>query len=160
MKRKVYVEGSRPDVQVPFSEIELTGDNPAVRLYDTSGPGGDPETGLAPIRQSWICERGDVESLPAQGPANAGRTVLRARTGKTVTQLAYARAGTITPEMEFAAIREDLDPEIVRTEIAAGRAILPKWSPIPRSSSLSSAGPRPMTTLGRLFPRPMPGSGG
>jgi phosphomethylpyrimidine synthase len=125
MKRKVYVEGSRPDVQVPFSEIELNGGNPAVRLYDTSGPGGAPEVGLPPIRQSWIWERGDVESMPAQGPANAGRTVLRAKEGKTVTQLGYARAGVITPEMEFAAIREGLDPEVVRAEIAAGRAILP-----------------------------------
>src|SRR5205823_5656135 len=81
--------------------------------------------GLAPIRAPWIFERGDVERVPAQGPANAGRTVLRAKTGRTVTQLRYARAGVITPEMEFAAIREGLEPEIVRAEIAAGRAILP-----------------------------------
>jgi phosphomethylpyrimidine synthase len=125
MKRKVYVEGSRPDVQVPFSEIALSGGEPALRLYDTSGPGSDPEVGLSPMRQSWVRERGDVESLAAEGPDNAGRTVLRAKAGKRVTQLHYARAGVITPEMEFAAIREGLEPEIVREEIASGRAILP-----------------------------------
>jgi phosphomethylpyrimidine synthase len=125
MKRKVYVEGSRPDIQVPFAEIELSGNEAPLRLYDTSGPGAEPEAGLAAIRSNWIDQRGDVEMLPAQGPANAGRTALRAQRGKTVTQLHYARAGLITPEMEFAAIREGLDPEIVRAEIAAGRAILP-----------------------------------
>ena len=123
--RKVYVGGSRADVRVPFREIELSGGEPAVRLYDTSGPGGDPEVGLAALRRSWIVERGDVESMPAQGLANAGRTVLRASPGRVVTQLHYARAGVVTPEMEFAAIREGMDPQIVREEIAAGRAILP-----------------------------------
>jgi phosphomethylpyrimidine synthase len=125
MKSKVYLEGTRPDIQVPFSEIELSGDNPAVRLYDTSGPGSDPEAGLPPLRTGWIVERDDVEQVAAEGTANAGRRVLRAKSGKRVTQLHYARDGVITPEMEFAAIREGLDPEIVRAEIAAGRAILP-----------------------------------
>ena len=125
MKRKVYIEGSRPDVLVPFSEIELSAGEPPVRLYDTSGPGGAPEVGLAPLRQGWVCERGDVASMPASGPANAGRTVLRAKPGATVTQLHYARQGVVTPEMEFAAIREGVDPEVVRSEISEGRAILP-----------------------------------
>jgi len=124
-QRKIYVTGSRPEIQVPFREVILTGDEPAFRLYDTSGPGCDPEIGLAPMRAEWIHERGDVESLVAEGPANNGRTVLRAKNNRRVTQLHYARAGVITPEMEFAAIREGIDPEIVRSEIAAGRAILP-----------------------------------
>ena len=124
-QRKIYVTGSRLDIQVPFREVILTGDEPAFRLYDTSGPGSNPEVGLSPIRQNWIDERGDVESFSAEGLANLGRTILRAISGRRVTQLHYARAGVITPEMEFAAIREGLDPEILRSEIAAGRAILP-----------------------------------
>ena len=140
MKRKVYVQGSRPDVRVPFSEIDLSGAEPPVRLYDTSGPGGDPEVGLAPLRQGWICERADVESVPASGPANAGRTVLRAKPGATVTQLHYARQGIVTPEMEFAAIREGLPPEVVRAEIAAGRAILPNNINHPESEPMLIGG--------------------
>src|SRR3712207_2024774 len=92
MRRKVYVEGSRPDIRVPFAGIALTGDNPPVRLYDTSGPGSDPSVGLPPLRRPW-------------------------RTGRT--QLVSARAGEITPEMEFVAIREGVDAEVVRAEIAA-----------------------------------------
>jgi phosphomethylpyrimidine synthase len=125
MRRKVYVAGSRDDIRVPFAEVELTNGDPAVRLYDTSGPGSDPEVGLPQLRAHWIADRGDVQSQPAQGTANAGRTVLRAQPGKRPTQLSYARQGIITPEMEFAAIREGLDPSVVRAEIAAGRAILP-----------------------------------
>ncbi len=125
MKQKVYVPGSRPDVRVPFSEIPLSDGEPSLRLYDTSGPGGDPEVGLPALRAGWVAERGDVEAAPATGSANLGGVALRAKPGRIVTQLHYARAGTITPEMEFAAIREGLDPEIVRDEIAAGRAILP-----------------------------------
>ncbi len=98
MRRKVYVEGSRPDIRVPFAEVDLSGGNPPVRLYDTSGPGSDPEVGLPPLRGQWPSGR---------------------------TQLAFARDGVITPEMEFAAIREGTDPEVVRGEIAAGRAVLP-----------------------------------
>jgi phosphomethylpyrimidine synthase len=123
--RKVYLAGSRPDIRVPFREITVSGGEPPVRLYDTSGPGGDPERGLPPLRAEWITERGDVEPVAACGPANLGRTVLRARPGKSVTQLHYARAGVVTPEMEFAAIREQVEAEVVRCEIAAGRAILP-----------------------------------
>ncbi|HSY14619.1 MAG TPA: phosphomethylpyrimidine synthase ThiC [Jatrophihabitantaceae bacterium] len=125
MKRKVYVEGSTPGVRVPFVEVALSGGDPPVRLYDTSGPGSQPATGLSSLRQPWIMARADVVAAPARGAANAGRTVLRGLPGRRVTQLAYARAGVITPEMEFAAIREQVAPELVRDEIAAGRAILP-----------------------------------
>ena len=120
VRRKVYVTGARPDIRVPFAEVALSGDNPPVRLYDTSGPGIDidPEVGLPPLRGPWIAERGDV--APVRGPG----TPLGA-TGAPVTQLAYARAGVITPEMEFVAIREGVDPSVVRDEIAAGRAVLP-----------------------------------
>jgi phosphomethylpyrimidine synthase len=121
----VYVTGSRPDIRVPFAEVDLTGGEPPVRLYDTSGPGSDPESGLAPLRAGWVAERGDVADGPARGPANAGRTVRRALPGRRPTQLHYARQGTVTPEMEFAALREGLDPAMIRDEIAAGRAILP-----------------------------------
>jgi phosphomethylpyrimidine synthase len=103
MRRKVYVTGSRPDVRVPFVEITQGGDNPPVRLYDTSGPGGEPEQGLPPLRGPWIAGR-------AGGPT---------------TQLGRARAGLTTPEMEFVAVREGLPVEVVRDEIAAGRAVLP-----------------------------------
>ncbi|NJC69772.1 phosphomethylpyrimidine synthase ThiC [Planosporangium thailandense] len=125
MRRKVYVSGSRPDIRVPFAEVTLSGDNPPVRLYDTSGPATDPVAGLPALRAGWIAERGDVVSVPAAGPANVGRIVRRAAAGRTVTQLHYARQGVVTPEMEFVALREGLDPEVVREEIAAGRAILP-----------------------------------
>ena len=116
MRRKVYVEGSRPDLRVPFAEVELSGDNPPVRLYDTSGPGSDPEVGLPPLRGPWIAARGDVAPV-----AGAGTPLAGARP----TQLAYARAGIITDEMEYVAIREGVDPSVVREEIAAGRAVLP-----------------------------------
>ena len=125
MRRKVYVTGSRDDIRVPFVEVDLTGDEPPVRRYDTSGPGSEPERGLAPLRAGWVAERGDTVEEAARGPANEGRTVRRARAGRRPTQLHYARHGIVTPEMEFAAIREGLDPAVVRDEIVAGRAILP-----------------------------------
>jgi phosphomethylpyrimidine synthase len=112
----VYVEGSRPDLRVPFAEVELSGDNPPVRLYDTSGPGSDPAVGLPPLRGPWIAERGDVAPVAGAGTPLAG---------ERPTQLAYARAGIVTAEMEFVAIREGVEPELVRAEIAAGRAVLP-----------------------------------
>ncbi|MGY0234744.1 phosphomethylpyrimidine synthase ThiC [Longispora urticae] len=124
-RRKFYVEGSRPDIQVPFAEVHLTNDDPPVRLYDTSGPGSDPEVGLPQLRAHWIMERGDVEEVPAEGTATIGQTVRKAKAGKRPTQLYYARQGTVTPEMEFVAIREGVAPEFVRDEIAAGRAIIP-----------------------------------
>jgi len=134
--RRVFVEGTREHVRVPFREIELSGGEPPLRVYDTAGPRGlDPREGLPPLRESWIRDRGDVREADrnarAIGPAGARervpagleRRVLRGT--DAVTQLAYARRGEITPEMEFAALREGMDPEFVRSEIARGRAILP-----------------------------------
>ncbi|KPQ24266.1 MAG: phosphomethylpyrimidine synthase [Halomonas sp. HL-48] len=135
--RKVYVEGSRPDIRVPFREISLsptktTGideENPPLLVYDTSGPYTDPEAnndlrkGLPALRRAWIEERDDTEFLSgptseygnrrandptlAQLRFDLTRTPRRAKPGKNVTQLYYARKGIITPEMEFIAIREN-----------------------------------------------------
>jgi phosphomethylpyrimidine synthase len=145
--RKVYVTGSRPDLQVPMKEISLAPPNEPLRLYDTSGPYTDPEVtidleqGLEPRRLPWILERGDVEETAA--PASALRREqesdpglqdprfrgvqrpLRAMPGRRVTQMHYARRGEITPEMEFVALREGVPPEFVRDEVARGRAIIP-----------------------------------
>jgi phosphomethylpyrimidine synthase len=143
--RRAYEHGEQGNLRVPFREVTLsptpTRDgveiNPPVRLYDTSGPHGDPAVevdlgvGLAALRLPWITARGDVETVgvadPYRGSAGpgVGRPLLRARPGRTVTQLHYARRGEITPEMEFVAIREGCAPEFVRDEIARGRAILP-----------------------------------
>jgi phosphomethylpyrimidine synthase len=151
---KTFVVGSRQDIRVPFREITLSPtkaqrgseDNPPVRVYDTSGPYTDPNAnidireGLAPTRLAWILERGDVEeSEPRPHPLssgnghgsplpdfpNPGRRPLRAKPGRAVTQMHYARHGMITPEMEYIAIREQVDPEFVRSEVARGRAIIP-----------------------------------
>ncbi|QVL44823.1 MAG: phosphomethylpyrimidine synthase ThiC [Methylophilaceae bacterium] len=179
--RKIYVEGSRPDIRVPFREISLS-DTPSqfgaeknepVIVYDTSGPYTDPSitidirNGLPAMRAKWIMERGDVEEL--DGPSsefgkqrktdpelaamrfNLTRKPLRAKAGKNVSQMHYARQGIITPEMEYIAIRENqrregmsallqtqhpgqdfgasipkmITPEFVRDEVARGRAIIP-----------------------------------
>jgi phosphomethylpyrimidine synthase len=155
--------GSRPDIRVPFRQIALA---PTVRgavstpnapllVYDTTGPytdpalAPDPLAGLAPLRAGWIAARADTEP---HGPRRRARA--DANRGANVTQMHYARRGIVTPEMEFAALREDLwhhqaeeyrarplprrgqgrghgappqriTPEYVRQEIAAGRAILP-----------------------------------
>jgi phosphomethylpyrimidine synthase len=123
--KRVYVEGKlHPGVRVPMREIELTPTksfngqieaNEPVRVYDCSGPWGEPdfkgtvEEGLPALRAKWIRARGDVEECDAKSPKSTiGRKPLRAKTGKVVTQLAYARAGIITPEMEFIAIREQM----------------------------------------------------
>jgi phosphomethylpyrimidine synthase len=135
--RKVYVQGSRADIQVPFREISLSDtpsafgaeQNPPVVVYDTSGPYTDPNVnidirnGLPALRAAWIMERGDVEQL--DGPTsefghqrlvdpelskmrfNLNRKPLRAKAGANVSQMHYARNGIITPEMEFIAIREN-----------------------------------------------------
>ncbi|MBB3342188.1 phosphomethylpyrimidine synthase ThiC [Luteimonas sp. RC10] len=180
--RKIHVQGSRPDLRVAMREIALTRtptlfggeDNPPVTVYDPSGPYTDPDVkidlaaGLAPLRAAWIAERGDTEVLPGLSssfgrarehdprldgvrfPSRAQPRV--ARSGANVTQMHYARRGIITPEMEYAAIRENqrlelvrdamlrsqhpgqafgasiqpsITPEFVRDEIARGRAILP-----------------------------------
>src|SRR3989441_12130112 len=144
---KVYITGSRSEIRVPMREISLSGGNPPVRLYDTSGPYTDPDAfldvklGLPALRLPWIVGRGDVEELGGpsshyrrqrdEDPALGGirfasvRRPHRAKPGSRVTQMHYARRGEITPEMEFVALREGLAPEFVRDEIARGRAILP-----------------------------------
>ncbi|GAB1381269.1 phosphomethylpyrimidine synthase ThiC [Pararhodobacter aggregans] len=169
---KRHVAGQlHPDIRVPMRDIALhpSAGEPPVTVYDASGPYTDPAIttditrGLPPLREGWIAARGDCEAYEGRAlhPADNGfvsgerltptfaltRAPLRARNGAAVTQLAYARAGIITPEMEFVAIRENLGrtttagprdgedfgaaipdlvtPEFVRQEIAAGRAIIP-----------------------------------
>jgi phosphomethylpyrimidine synthase len=138
--RKVHVAGSRPDLRVPMREITQSDTpvhagagaraepNPPIFVYDTSGPYTDPavridiRSGLAPLRQRWIEERGDTRTL--EGPSsrygrerladpklaqlrfNLKRHPRRAKPGMNVTQMHYARRGVVTPEMEFIAIRE------------------------------------------------------
>ncbi|KRT55669.1 hydroxymethylpyrimidine synthase [endosymbiont of Ridgeia piscesae] len=135
--KKIYVEGSRPDIRVPMREIEQdptaasfgAEENPPITVYDTSGPFTDPEQkidlmkGMPDLRSGWIDERNDTEQL--EGPSSeygrarqgdpelAGlrfehiRAPRRAKPGQNVTQMHYARQGIITPEMEFVAIREN-----------------------------------------------------
>ena len=160
--RKLLIDG------VPFREVPLSGGEPPVRLYDTSGPYTDDsveidiDRGLAALRRDWIQARGDVEVYQgrARKPEDdglkageklsvpqfdrAGRTLLRAKPGRNVTQLHYARQGLITEEMKYIAARENLGrsaladgnsfganipleitPEFVRDEVAKGRAIIP-----------------------------------
>ena len=179
--RKVYVQGSRPDLQVPMREISQSETpasmgaevNPPIYVYDCSGPYTDPavkidiRSGLAALREGWISERDDTETLDrltsqygqqrlddpelAEMRFNLKRAPRRAKPGKNVSQMHYARAGIITPEMEYIAIRENqrreglsemmlkqhpgenfgahmprqITPEFVRSEVAAGRAIIP-----------------------------------
>ncbi|MEK9817334.1 MAG: phosphomethylpyrimidine synthase ThiC [Limnobacter sp.] len=136
--RKVYVQGSRPDIQVPMREISqddtptsFGGEkNPPIYVYDCSGIYTDPaakidiRSGLPAIRSAWIEERNDTELL--SGPSseygierlndpkltelrfNLQRKPRKAKAGKNVTQMHYARQGIITPEMEYVAIRENL----------------------------------------------------
>jgi phosphomethylpyrimidine synthase len=132
---KVYLEGSR-GIRVPVREIALAGGEPPVTVYDASGPQGvDVRRGLPPLRQAWIAGRG-VGPAPARDvavvrdaagepliPEGLRRTPVRG--AGTVTQLAYARRGEITPEMEFVALREGLAATMVRDEVARGRAIIP-----------------------------------
>jgi phosphomethylpyrimidine synthase len=139
--RKIYVEGSAPSIRVPMREIAQTptrarGEdsggipNPAIAVYDTSGPYTDPDVGidvqkgLDPLRLQWILGRGDVDQLdsvtsdfgrrreqdPILEPVRFVRTrkPLRAKPGHRVTQMHYARRGEITPEMEYIAIRENM----------------------------------------------------
>ncbi len=123
---KVYVEGSR-GIRVPMREIALSDGAEPLRVYDTSGPRGhDVRLGLPSVRGTWIGER-DVmaarDGHPSAVPPFRRLAPLRGRS--CVSQLHYARRGEITPEMEFAAIREGMDAEIVRSEVARGRAIIP-----------------------------------
>jgi phosphomethylpyrimidine synthase len=178
--RKIYVQGSRPDLLVPMREISQadTPDgmgaeiNAPIYVYDCSGPYTDPSvkidirSGLAAMRESWIVERDDTEALPkltsdygqqrlddpelADMRFNLSRAPRRAKLGRNVTQMHYARAGIVTPEMEYIAIRENqkidgmsemmlrqhagenfgasmpkkITPEFVRDEVAAGRAVI------------------------------------
>jgi phosphomethylpyrimidine synthase len=179
--RKIFLEGSRRDIRVPMREITQSDTpaslgaekNPPIVVYDTSGPYTDPETsidiraGLPAVRAVWIEERDDTQELPGptsrfgrerlSDPVLAGlrfdlkRRPNRARQGRCVTQMHYARKGIVTPEMEFIAIRENqsheahsdlftrqhrgqdfgasipkiITPEFVRAEVARGRAIIP-----------------------------------
>jgi phosphomethylpyrimidine synthase len=141
--KKVYAGGPR-GMRVPFREITLSptkgmrGEmelNPPFRVYDTSGPYTDPEIpidlwqGLPELRRPWIAERGEIDSSDPVRTNRAGlelrrpRTVLRGR--GNATQMHYARKRVVTPEMEYVAIRENLSPEFVRSEVARGRAIIP-----------------------------------
>ncbi|WP_163264518.1 phosphomethylpyrimidine synthase ThiC [Chelativorans alearense] len=175
--RKVHKPGTRyPDLRVPMREIAVhpTAGEPPVTVYDPSGPYTDTEAGidigagLPRLREAWITARGDIERREGRAvkPEDNGFVTgdrltpefsvrhrpLRAKSGKAVTQLAYAQAGLVTPEMEFIAIRENLGrenlareglkqkrggesfgaaipdyvtPEFVRDEVARGRAIIP-----------------------------------
>ena len=128
--RKVYER--EDDLEVPFREVGLT-NGEVVRLYDTTGPQGfDPEEGLPEKRRDWIEQRDDTETGPRTHKPDAAEDDIPeslerpARRGNgNVTQLGYARDGIVTPEMEFVAEREKVEPEFVRSEIARGRAILP-----------------------------------
>ena len=115
-KHYLDVDGAAGSLRVPQRRIELTnGDH--LDVYDTSGPYTDPtavidvERGLPPVRDSW--------HRPAAAPADTGSD------RRAHTQLAWARAGIVTDEMRFVAAREGFDPEIVREEVAAGRAVIP-----------------------------------
>ncbi|WP_353472694.1 phosphomethylpyrimidine synthase ThiC [Salipiger sp. H15] len=172
--RRVWHEGSlHPQIRVPMREIDLhpSAGEPPVTVYDSSGPYTDPaadivlDRGLPRLREGWIAARADTESYAGRhvtpednGFAEGARLVpefpvrhapRKGTGGRAVTQLAYARAGIVTPEMEFVAIRENLGrkaakaalvrdgqdwgaaipdfvtPEFVRDEIARGRAIIP-----------------------------------
>ena len=101
------VDHAGTKLYVPFRRIHLSGGEPPLDVYDTSGPqGSDPHLGLPKLREPWIAKR------VARGDRNH-------------SQMHYARRGIVTEEMAFAAAREGFDPEVVRSEIAAGRAILP-----------------------------------
>lgn len=176
---KIYVEGSRADIQVPMREITLTdtiGDlaekNDPIHVYDTSGVYTDPTVqidlrkGLSNIREAWIDERADTQTLDGMSSTFSNerlddaeldalrfkflKTPKRAKEGKNVTQMHYAKQGIITPEMEYIAIRENckwqdykdqigqqkgesfgadipdvITAEFVRSEVARGRAVIP-----------------------------------
>jgi phosphomethylpyrimidine synthase len=129
---KIYLEGAN-GLRVPMREIALSGGESPLRVYDTSGPlGFDVLEGLPTPRAEWIRRRGDVEEVAVAAsapstliPESLTRPRLRGRPGSSVTQMHYARRGEVTPEMEFIAIREGVAPELVRSEVARGRAIIP-----------------------------------
>ncbi|SNX60561.1 hydroxymethylpyrimidine synthase [Nitrosomonas ureae] len=144
--RKIYVQGSRPDIQVPMREIRQSNTttsmggekNPPIWVYDTSGPYTDPavkidiRSGLPALREKWIAERDDTEILASHNSAysqarlqdpkladmrfNLQRQPRRAMAGLNVTQMHYARRGIITPEMEYIAIRENQRVEALNVQ--------------------------------------------
>ena len=132
---RVFVPGPG-GVDVPMREIALSGGEPPLRVYDTSGPrDGDVRDGLPLLRDGWIRAR-DVRVTgrattvepgkkddPLELPPGLARTTRRGNS--PVTQMHYARRGEVTPEMEFVAVREGMDPAFVRDEVARGRAIIP-----------------------------------
>ena len=141
--RKIYVQGSRPDIRVPMREISQTDThtssggekNPPIWVYDTSGPYTDPaakidiRSGLPALREPWITERNDTEIMPGLSSSygrarlhdpkladmrfNLQRQPRRAKSGANVSQMHYARRGIITPEMEYIAIRENQRVEML-----------------------------------------------
>lgn len=130
---KVYLEG-RGGVQVPARKISLSGGESPLYVYDTSGPKGhDIREGLPKVREPWILARNDVVEVPQDLKHNQKmeNTVKHLNQRKffrgtnCVTQMHYARQGIVTKEMEFIALRENMDPEFIRTEVASGRAIIP-----------------------------------
>ncbi|MAC58427.1 MAG: phosphomethylpyrimidine synthase ThiC, partial [Novosphingobium sp.] len=186
--KKIYVPAqANPAVKVAMREIYLepSSGEPPVRVYDTSGPYTDPDAvidiqaGLQPLRREWQLARGDVEEYDPRevkpedngqlGPDRSGgvppfptalRRPLRAKAGKNLSQMHYARQGIITPEMEYVAERENLGrarlaeynrsgesfgasipdyvtPEFVRDEVARGRAIIPSNVNHPESEPMA-----------------------
>ncbi|GJA15226.1 phosphomethylpyrimidine synthase ThiC [Aeromonas caviae] len=189
--RRIFIQGSRPDIRVPLREIQLADTfvggtkeapqfepNEPVPVYDTSGPYGeeaapiDVRRGLPRLREDWVLERDDTDALDGLSSTftqerlaeegldhlrfehlhSSQHKARRAKPGRRVTQLHYARQGIVTPEMEFIALRENMGrervrsellrtqhpgqgfgarlpqnitPEFVRDEVAAGRAIIP-----------------------------------
>jgi phosphomethylpyrimidine synthase len=128
--RKAWIEGPR-GVRVPTREIQLSGGEPPLRVYDTSGPRGtDVRQGLPALREEWIRARdvretGRTRAMAADVEMPAGLRRRTLRGDGSVTQMTYARRGEITPEMEFVAVREGVEPTMVRDEVARGRAIIP-----------------------------------
>ena len=144
-----YLHDTESDLRVPVSRIALDPSpdgtpNGPVTVYRTEGPGSDPVVGLTALREQWIAAREDTGVYPGRernlqddgrsamrrGEASAEwkgakPPVRRAKPGRRVTQMRYARDGIVTPEMRFVALRENCDVELVRTEVAAGRAIIP-----------------------------------
>ena len=176
---KVYVQGSRPDIRVPMRAVSQADTpaafgaeaNPPVYVYDTSGPYTDPDaridirSGLAPLREGWITERGDTELLA--GPSSRygmerladpklaelrfdlKRRPRRALAGANVTQMHYARRGLVTPEMEFIAIRENLRRreylEALRASGPQGRKLAELMGRQHRGESFGAAIPAEVT---------------
>jgi phosphomethylpyrimidine synthase len=127
---KAYLDGPN-GVRVPVREINLSGGEPSLRVYDTSGPGNvDVRQGLPSIRDEWILgrsvsETGRSRALDSGLEMPKGLERRTVRGSGSVTQMTYARKGEITPEMEFVAIREGMDADMIRREVARGRAIIP-----------------------------------